>query len=348
MSEKVCEKCGISLGISCPEVDNIKECPKCGGTAFKYVLNLSDSIQAHEKINMKVKVADKKKPVKEYIGGEEFSKELGKFVLKTRVIDREKDDYYEEVKDSDTGAVIHNCHEPLTEHFGHGSDKRNHMQQIIAKIRESARQEFIEIIQSSPKYNTDEEKDNALKKMLDHWDEHEKFENRKASVMPLSEMEEKLEKISHANTENILLVAVKDDAICADYIKGSGSKGKIDLSLYDEPNEAGITAIDFMKKWNCKGAKIYNFHNHPNRIVAFPSIADLLIFVPKFSENDEDRFIPLGMERFSVEGKELLEKVNSDFKFADWGIVTEYDSFLMNKNDEEKIWDESSSIEIGL
>jgi len=40
---------------------------------------------------------------------------------KERIIDREKDLYFEKVKDKETGQVVHECDEPLGEHRWHGS-----------------------------------------------------------------------------------------------------------------------------------------------------------------------------------------------------------------------------------
>jgi hypothetical protein len=40
-----------------------------------------------------------------------------------RVIDRKNNVYHEKVIDPVSGTVIHECDEPLTDHFGHGSAK---------------------------------------------------------------------------------------------------------------------------------------------------------------------------------------------------------------------------------
>lgn len=42
---------------------------------------------------------------------------------KERLIDRDNDLYKEIVIDPVTGDVVHKCEEPLSKHFGHGSDK---------------------------------------------------------------------------------------------------------------------------------------------------------------------------------------------------------------------------------
>ena len=43
---------------------------------------------------------------------------------KERLIDRAKDHYKEVVTDPDTGSVVHQCDEPLSQHRGHGSAKK--------------------------------------------------------------------------------------------------------------------------------------------------------------------------------------------------------------------------------
>ena len=41
------------------------------------------------------------------------------------MIDREADTYDETVTDPESGEIVHECHEPLSEHRGHGSAKRS-------------------------------------------------------------------------------------------------------------------------------------------------------------------------------------------------------------------------------
>lgn len=43
---------------------------------------------------------------------------------KVRLIDKDANRYFEKVTDPDTGQVLHECNEPLSEHRGHGSDKK--------------------------------------------------------------------------------------------------------------------------------------------------------------------------------------------------------------------------------
>jgi len=41
-----------------------------------------------------------------------------------RLIDRENDWYAETVTDPETGEIVHECKEPLSEHQGHGAAKK--------------------------------------------------------------------------------------------------------------------------------------------------------------------------------------------------------------------------------
>lgn len=63
--------------------------------------------------------------VKEFNSGIEKSHSLGKDVFKSRLIDRRHNHYHEEVLDIENDRIIHYCDEPLSEHFGHGSAKKN-------------------------------------------------------------------------------------------------------------------------------------------------------------------------------------------------------------------------------
>jgi hypothetical protein len=49
---------------------------------------------------------------------------LGRLVHFRREFDKDADEYYEHVEDAVTGDVIHHVEEPLSEHRGHGSAKR--------------------------------------------------------------------------------------------------------------------------------------------------------------------------------------------------------------------------------
>lgn len=60
----------------------------------------------------------------EQLIGDDLHRSSGRWYKKVRIIDRAHDYYLEEVTDPETKRVIHRCEEPLTQHLGHGSDKR--------------------------------------------------------------------------------------------------------------------------------------------------------------------------------------------------------------------------------
>lgn len=124
MSNLICASCGKNFGEYNEETDKIESCDICGSNDLKRILYLKDSISFHENIKGKSnKMPGKKKPYSEFQGGEEWSVSKKCYVDKTRQIDREHDMYHEIVSEQQTGEIIHECHEPLSEHFGHGSAK---------------------------------------------------------------------------------------------------------------------------------------------------------------------------------------------------------------------------------
>ena len=66
----------------------------------------------------------RKKVRAEFYQGYEKSEALGKDVRKTRDIDRCNNLYHEKVEDPETGEIVHECTEPLSNHRGHGNDKK--------------------------------------------------------------------------------------------------------------------------------------------------------------------------------------------------------------------------------
>lgn len=49
----------------------------------------------------------------------------GRWVQISRIFDRENDEYIERVVDEKTSQVIRETREPLSQHLGHGSDRKN-------------------------------------------------------------------------------------------------------------------------------------------------------------------------------------------------------------------------------
>ena len=69
------------------------------------------------------KNAVKKKDFEIRLSEESMQGDKTGFVQKIRIIDKENDRYIEKVRYLDTGTIIRDCDEKLSEHYGHGSDK---------------------------------------------------------------------------------------------------------------------------------------------------------------------------------------------------------------------------------
>ena len=127
MNRKV--KCKLCHRIIECDLHNIDKCPVCGSEKIEVILTLSDRIEFHEMAKGKTnKMPGKSKSYSEFQTGEEKSISRGYWVKKFRKIDRENNQYYEKVDDPKTGETIHKRKEPLTDHFGHGSDKHRKKQ----------------------------------------------------------------------------------------------------------------------------------------------------------------------------------------------------------------------------
>ena len=124
MSYLICADCGNNMGEYTSDKETVDKCSKCGSHNLSRLVTLSDGIEFHENIKGRSnKMPGKKKPYSEFQGGEEWSVDKKCYVDKVRRIDRANDVYYEKVVDKKTGEVIHECSEPLSQHFGHGSAK---------------------------------------------------------------------------------------------------------------------------------------------------------------------------------------------------------------------------------
>lgn len=80
---------------------------------------VSDKVSIRDNIKVRIKRKGFKKFVIETIGGwfqNIITGDTKYGVNKERIIDREKNEYHETVKDLKTGKIIRDCHEKLTEH----------------------------------------------------------------------------------------------------------------------------------------------------------------------------------------------------------------------------------------
>ena len=119
-----CADCGapISEPASTP-ISRRKPCAACGSTKRTFAEHVSESITLREKLGMKQKRPGHKKPIYESVSGDDLHRKSGQWNKLIREIDRENDRYREEIRNPETGKIIHQCDEPLSKHTRHGSDK---------------------------------------------------------------------------------------------------------------------------------------------------------------------------------------------------------------------------------
>ncbi len=118
-----CSDCGTFIDISEDTADHRVPCEKCGGGKRTIHASIEEHAVARDGFEVKARRAGEKKPYIEDRGKPSYSRKLDKIVHHQRLIDRDNDIYRETVTDYESGEVIHNCEEPLTQHQGHGSAK---------------------------------------------------------------------------------------------------------------------------------------------------------------------------------------------------------------------------------
>lgn len=100
-------------------------CLNCGSTVRRIELSVFSVIRLQASLAAKAKSSGVRKPFYEWFGGAHWASRFQKFMQKISLIDRRTDWYREEVRDPDSGKMIHSCSERLSDHSGHGSAKNN-------------------------------------------------------------------------------------------------------------------------------------------------------------------------------------------------------------------------------
>jgi len=125
MSQLSCASCKAELPNDVPGTDPAP-CAHCGSMARVYNAALTDGIAFDEGHRIKAKnpaLPSAKKLRFDTYSGVEPSHKYGKPVRVHRTIDKDKGWYREQVVDLQSGEVLHECSEPLPQHFGHGTAK---------------------------------------------------------------------------------------------------------------------------------------------------------------------------------------------------------------------------------
>ena len=124
-----CSNCGEQLSLEVASSQHKRPCANCGSTTRDIAITVEDSITLHDGVGWETddpSLPSRKKQKKTRVegsSGSEWSTRLAKMVHKERLIDRKNNRYKESVTDIQTGEVIHEVDEPLSQHTGHGSAK---------------------------------------------------------------------------------------------------------------------------------------------------------------------------------------------------------------------------------
>ena len=118
-----CEACGRVLDEP-PNVEIPAPCPACGCNERHVYVTATDSATVRERTRLKAKRPGESRPFLEHVQGDDLHRDSRTWMHLARTVDRENDRYSERIVDPATGTVVHECDEPLSEHWGHGSAKR--------------------------------------------------------------------------------------------------------------------------------------------------------------------------------------------------------------------------------
>ncbi len=125
-----CGQCGEVLDEpSDTPVEDRTPCPSCGSKGRHFKKELTSASTMRGGIRGKARSGQTgepgSKPWLTFMSEPSWSRKYEKWMTRDKAENRREDRYTEVVKDPDTGEIIHEADEPLSEHRGHGSAKRN-------------------------------------------------------------------------------------------------------------------------------------------------------------------------------------------------------------------------------
>jgi hypothetical protein len=82
-------------------------CPECGSLGRRYMIEVSETIEARESVGLKARHEGQRRPFRDGKYGDSLHRLTGKWNRRDMTIDREHDRYTERVVDEETGETIH-------------------------------------------------------------------------------------------------------------------------------------------------------------------------------------------------------------------------------------------------
>ena len=124
-----CGECGEQLDESpSTPIEERIPCPNCDSKNRKFGVEINSVVEVRSGLRAKARSGEAGKP-----GGKpwmttmsepSWSRDRQKWLHREKTENRRDDRYTEVVWDPDTGKIVHQCDEPLSEHRGHGSARQ--------------------------------------------------------------------------------------------------------------------------------------------------------------------------------------------------------------------------------
>jgi hypothetical protein len=87
-------------------------------------VSVFDELTLHGSLAYKLKRQGEKRACVEGFTGDDLHRASGHWMRKVRIVNRKEDLYFEEIVHPETGEIVRRCEEPLSQHRGHGSAKK--------------------------------------------------------------------------------------------------------------------------------------------------------------------------------------------------------------------------------
>jgi hypothetical protein len=124
-TEVTCGGCGLSLDESTHLFPEQRlPCPSCGSSARTFHKKFVVTVESRTGLGYKVREQGQQRPFIESYDRPSLSHKTGRWMRKVMRLDRRNNRYQDRVTDPETGEIVHEEDELLTDHQGHGSAKR--------------------------------------------------------------------------------------------------------------------------------------------------------------------------------------------------------------------------------
>lgn len=122
-----CAQCETPLEFSASQtLETRSPCPNCGSTRRRFEETIQEAVKVQDKLKFRHRSPGGNGFKVEHTEGDDLHRKTGRWSKLKRIIDRPNDAYEELIVDAETGEVVRDCKQPLSQHVGRGTpSKRN-------------------------------------------------------------------------------------------------------------------------------------------------------------------------------------------------------------------------------